>query len=550
MNAALAPLVRNFSTFGYLFGINESRSVDWLPDQALKQVITSLVTTADCPHPDAWARYFLIHLRAEDWGTLIPLLHSEAWQHPVKAVIDRFTQLNPCPNQPLQTIHARLVAEAHHPDIAQFLNTPTLYGKDLLTAYLQKPCWYAAKQFYTTKLVGSSLHARHSLEDCFQILEEWVSQPQRLLKAFRFEQQETSVKTYAEKKLQGVLQKVIADTALDVCSNWSLLRYLSRKELLEALTAKGQTKPEIDHYCLLWDCFQEVYQTKQICQQQLPPPTEQQLEQMAQHYQHYRGQSEQPVAEGLAVCIQAVRAYRNPKAVLERAWQHSSEVFHDPLTELIYQEEIHQVRTLLEHCLWDLTDEVRAIFYLWFGLELSLPKILEIVGTSAGLQNLQQLLRQIKYHRKHLLTSLLKKLFQQYPDYCGDQSEKHSISQQVLIALDDVLKRLCKHHLHKHLENQLHQLNSQQRLILSLRYQEQRSMLDIEKCLESSGIELHLECDHIMRDLVGSLQQWLEIHPKIPVSYSNKIEDHLSEFIHEWLTESTMFELGGKSQLC
>ncbi len=93
MNVAFAPLVRSFSSFGYLFSINESVSVNWIADTALKQVITNLVTTAPCPQPDVWARYFLLQVRAEDWVTLIPLLHPEAWQHPVKAAIAQFRRI-------------------------------------------------------------------------------------------------------------------------------------------------------------------------------------------------------------------------------------------------------------------------------------------------------------------------------------------------------------------------------------------------------------------------------------------------------------------------
>jgi hypothetical protein len=550
MNVAFAPLVRNFSSFGYLFSINESVSVDWIADPALKQLITNLVTTAPCPQPDAWARYFLLQVRAEDWITLIPLLHPDAWQHPVKAAIAHFAQINPIPNQPVQAIHAQLVVESHHPDIAPFLDAPTVYSQNLLIAYLQKPCWYAAKGFYDTKVALSSLHSRHSLEDCFQIAVEHISQPQRLLRAFRFEHEHTSVKTYAEKKLQGLLRRAIADTALDACSNWSLLRYLSRKELLEALTAKGLLKSQIDHHCLLWSCFQEVYQTQQIRQNQLPPPTEQQLEQMAQRYQHYHGKTEQSVSEGLSVCIQAVRAYRHPQAVLERAWQQSGDGELDPLAELIYQEEIHQVRMLLEQCLCEFSDTVRAIFYLWFGLEISLPEILEVIGSTTGLQNSQQLLRQIKNHRKHLLASFLKKLHQQQPDYFQDNPQKPLISQNALQALENALKRTCKQNLYDYLENQLQALSPQHRLILFLRYQEQLSMSDIETYTESSALDLLVQGEQIMTNLVGGLKQLLETDLKILDNHSRLIEDALTHFIHDWLNDRHSFELGGDFLPC
>ncbi len=544
MNTALAPLVRDFSTFGYLFGTNQATSVDWIADQSLRKLVTNLVTIAPYYQPDAWARYFLIHLRADDLVLLMPSLHPESWQHPVKVAIDNFTQVNPLPNQPVQGIYAQL-EEAANSDITQFLETPMPYAKDLLSAYLQKPCWYTAKKFYVTKVVWSSLHHRYSLEDCFQILGEQVSQPKRLLKAFRFDHEHTSIKIYAEMKLQGVLQKAIADAALDACSNWSLLRYLSRRELVEALTVKEYAKPQINHYCLVWDCFKEVYQTKQIRQNQLPPPTQLQLEQIEQRYQKYQGKVEQPIAESLSVCIQAVRAYRHPNAMLERAWQHSCEVQPDPLAELINQEEIHQVRTLLEYYLLELADEVRAVFYLWFGLEVPLASILKIMGATAELQSPHQLLQHIKSDQKYLLILLLGKLQQQYPEHFVAQPGKPLIGKPTLIALDESLKRLCQDRLHRYLGEKLQQLNCQQRMNLS--HQKELTTTEVQRGIGAVTIDQSNLNENTTDILIDSLKQWLETHLKIPISDSRHIEDHLRDFIHQWLSEYAIFETGGQS---
>jgi hypothetical protein len=544
MNAALTKIVRDFSTFGYLFGPNRAKLVDWIADQSLKKLVTNLVAVAPWSQPDAWARYFLVHLRANDLVSLVPLLHPESWQHPVKVAIDSLIQVNPLPNQPMQGIDAQLAA-ASSPDITQFLDTPTPYAKDLLTAYLQKPCWYTAKQFYDTKVAWSSLHHRYSLEDCFQILGEQVSQPKRLLKAFRFDREHTSVKTYAEKKLQGVLRKAIADTALDACSNWSLLRYLSRKELVEALTAQGFTKPQINQYCLVWDCFQEVYQTKQIRQNQLPPPTQLQLEQIEQRYQKYQGKIEQSISASLSVCIQAVRAYRHPNAVMERTWQHSLEVQPDPLAALIDQEEIHQVRIRLEHCVLELSAEARASFYLWFGLELPVTSILEIMGPTAELQHPHQLLQRIKSAKRYILTAWLKKLRQQYPEYFSDQTGESLINKQTLIALDESLKQLCQDRLHRYLADKLKQLNCQQRPKLS--YRKELITTGVKCSMGAITIDQANPNENNMNILVCSLKRWLETDLKIPVNDDCNIEDHLRDFIHQWLSEYDIFETGDKS---
>jgi hypothetical protein len=544
MNAALTKIVRDFSTFGYLFGPNRAKSVDWIADQSLKKLVTNLVAVAPWSQPDAWARYFLIHLQSDDLVLLMPLLHPESWQHPVKAAIDRFTQVNPLSNQPMQSINAQLVA-ASSPDIAQFLDRPTPYAKDLLTAYLQKPCWYTAKQFYDTKVARSILHHRYSLEDCFQILNEQASQPNRLLKAFRFDREQTSVKAYAAKKLQRALPKAIAGTALEACSNWSLLRYLSHKELMAALSAKGLTQPQIDHYGLVWDCFQEVYQTRQNRHNQLPPPTQRQLAQMAQRYRNYQGDPEPPIAASLAVCSQAVRAYRHPNAIMVRAWQHLGEDQPDPLAALIDQEEIQQVRTLLEYYLLGLTDAVRAVFYLWFGLELPLASILNIMGITGELRYPQQLLQYIKSDQRYILILLLERLHQQHSDRFVAPPGKPLIGKQILVALDEVLKQLCQDRLHCYLAEQLQQLNYQQRLILSAR--KELIATGDKHCRSTTTIDPLERNENTVDILIGRLKQWLEIHLKIPISDSCKIENNLRDFIHQWLSEYDVFETGGKS---
>jgi hypothetical protein len=537
MNEVLTKIVQDFSTFVYLFGTDPAPAIDWIADQSLKKLVTNLVATAPYPQPDAWARYFLIHLRADD------LPHPESWQHSVKVAIDNFTQVNPLPNQPMQGIYAQLAAAANHPSITQFVDTPTPYAKDLLTAYLQKPCWYTAKGFYNTKVAWSSLHHRYSLEDCFQLLSEQVSQPKRLLQAFRFDREQTSVKAYAEKKLQKMLRKVVADSALDPCSNWSLLRYLSRKELIAALSGKGYTKRQISHYCLVWDCFQEVYQTKQIRWNQLPPPTPLQLEQMQQRYRQYQGESEQSIAASLSVCIQAVRAYRNPKTVMERAWQQSEEVQSEPLAELIHQEEIHQVRTLLEYYLLGLADEVRAVFYLWFGLELPLASILEIIGTTDKLRYPHQLLQHIKSDQRYILILLLEKLQQQHPDCFVVQPGKSLISNQTLIAFDESLKRLCQDRLHSYLAEQL---NYHRRMSSSLGDRKALVTTRVERYVSTVVIEQAIPNENTIDILIDSLQQWLVTHLKISIDATRKIENYLRDFIHQWLSEYDIFEPGGK----
>ncbi len=524
MNAAKTILVHDFSSLGHLVEIDDRLTVNWIPIAPLRALMMALITVAPCTHPDAWARYFLICLRGAELDGGIPWRQVRSRPEQGETAIAHFPARHPHPM--VERISREISAAPSQPQLTQFLANHEAFATRLLTAYLQKSCWYLAQGFYQTRVARSSLRRQYSLEDCFQVLDEIACKPKPLLKSFRLDQVSTTVKTYAERKLKGRLQKVVLNAALDSCSDWSLLRYLSRKELAESLRASGYSTAQINQYSLVVDCFREVYQTQQVRQNALPPPTAAQLAQIAQCYQHYRRGAvavlKASVAESLSICIRAVRAYRHPEVILERAWHDASENTQDPLAELIYGEEVRQVKMLLEQCFLELPKDIRSVFYLWFSLDLSWEEIQPCVGLSLGHRPVPSLIRHCKYHKRDLLVSFIKKIQQHYPEHPGVNLSAQSVSKQTFLVLDDCLRQLCADALSQQLANL-----AQRQGTASLRIQIQVHAPNAS----------HTVAIAILQRMQIDFKDWLESYLQLDLGKDQSIDQRLDDFVEQWLRE-------------
>ncbi|NJN49435.1 MAG: sigma-70 family RNA polymerase sigma factor [Alkalinema sp. RL_2_19] len=121
-----------------------------------------------------------------------------------------------------------------------------------LTAYLQEPCYWVAQQ------IGQRLRlTSYSIADYFQMNN---SEIRRVLKAYSSDRG-NSLKSYASVILSNALKDQLRQRkAADICSNWSLLRKISKKRLREALDRAGVMEPEASQYEFAWVCFKEIYQ--------------------------------------------------------------------------------------------------------------------------------------------------------------------------------------------------------------------------------------------------------------------------------------------------
>jgi RNA polymerase sigma factor (sigma-70 family) len=113
-----------------------------------------------------------------------------------------------------------------------------------LSAYLQETCFWAVNRVMPR--VGS---IQMKLSDCFQAA---ISDVPKLLAAFDTSKP-TGLKAYANTVFSNGLRDCLRQRReIDFCSEWGLLQKISRKRLLDALTANNFDQKLCDRYYVAW----------------------------------------------------------------------------------------------------------------------------------------------------------------------------------------------------------------------------------------------------------------------------------------------------------
>lgn len=181
-----------------------------------------------------------------------------------------------------------------------------------LHAYLQEPCYWA-----TQRIIQRFSHGSWTLADGFQTA---IAHTPSILKRYRPDYG-SDLRAYAQTAFGNVIRDQLRQQHdVNICSDWGLLRRLSRVQILRSLEAAGiaQTESAI----LLWQCFKATCRPDpQHSVRALPPPTVNQLAQMAARYNRLRVQLSPmpPRLEGeelvdkLQQIAEAARAHLVPK---------------------------------------------------------------------------------------------------------------------------------------------------------------------------------------------------------------------------------------------
>jgi RNA polymerase sigma factor (sigma-70 family) len=121
-----------------------------------------------------------------------------------------------------------------------------------LSAYLQETCYWVARRMATNQRnVGW-------LADFFQIA---IVRVPKILRYFKPEYR-SSLKKYAELGFENSLKDWLRlQQQVEICSDWALLRRLSRKRLRQSLQQAGWNAETIFQYTLAWECYQELTAT-------------------------------------------------------------------------------------------------------------------------------------------------------------------------------------------------------------------------------------------------------------------------------------------------
>ena len=128
---------------------------------------------------------------------------------------------------------------------------PSGIAREHLIAYLQEACFWS-----TRKTISSFQSTQYSLPDGFQIA---IAGIDKVLKGFDSDRG-FSLKGYASITFCNLIREILRQRQeIDICSEWSLLRKLSKKRLTESLQNAGLSADIVDKYVLAWYCFKNIY---------------------------------------------------------------------------------------------------------------------------------------------------------------------------------------------------------------------------------------------------------------------------------------------------
>ena len=555
-------IIREFSTFRILEDRNGRKIPVLKSDRELERIIDSLVSDAALvANKDAWARYFLLVGRQNDPQLAASLSISAPSDCSLQHIIKRLVELAPEPNKEVQVVYLQLLARQNDQRIANFLNNPVPSAEKLLSAHLQKICWYAAKDFYEKRIQFSNLRYQYPPEECLQIASLRASEPIKLLKNFNFEYRRITIKSYAEKRLWGIIYDKIRSQNLEAktksLSDEGILRTLAKKELIEALRVTNNHQLEITYYCLAWQCYKEIYQPIQINQNQLAPPTREQLQQIADRYNQRRQEFKISKAIGLddiqvilKTCVQVVRTYRSSDSFTVRTHDDSSNLMSDPLNvmmqeeeTLMQNEEMSQVRSIVARAFAELPDVAQKTLKLWFGLGLTQSDILILLGQVLGLQQQYQVSRRINQYKKSLIKALFQELKEKYPDLFKDKNRIDEIITQMQEPIDECLRQYCINFFYQPLENRLQLFEQEEKLFLRLYYRQHLQEQQLGEQLQVLGSEVPTKLVKLEQSLQTVFKQWVETTLDVALGLCSSADQKLASFIKTWLQEHATLEV-------
>lgn len=279
-----------------------------------------------------------------------------------------------------------------------WLTSPANMVEQHLSAYLQEPCYWAAQQ-----MVKRFTSVQYKLPDYFQ---SGITEVNTVLKGFN-SSRGASLKTYAGIVFPSLLRDVLRQRQeADLCTNWTLLRKISKKRLIEALQNVGLSPTSIAQYRLAWACFNEIY--IQPAADLKTKPEQEMWAAVAALYNVERLHqlsisstvSAEAIEQWLSSCITAVRTYLHPPIAslnAPKSEQSSGELQDDLtvhlseslLTEMIAQEEEEnrqaqqvQVHSVLTTALEKLQTESQELMRLYYQQGLTQQQIMQQLNLS------------------------------------------------------------------------------------------------------------------------------------------------------------------------
>ncbi|MDZ8226270.1 sigma-70 family RNA polymerase sigma factor [Nostoc sp. ChiVER01] len=291
-----------------------------------------------------------------------------------------------------------------------------------LLAYLQEPCYWAA-----SKTFAKFNFSQYILADYFQMA---IAEVETILKDFNLEKS-SSLKAYAMMAIPSRLRDILRQRReADICTNWALLRKVSKKLLSEALNEAGLSQSAIAQYRLAWTCFNELYVQKQLGgNSQLPEPNRQLWEAIANLYNYQRqSQITQPTEQRNAETIEQwltqtalyVRAYLFPPVKSLNAFEQNDDTTvtfdlpdpssQEPMANMIAEEDIQnrqnqisQMSNVMLKALQNMDVKSQEVLKLYYEQELTQQQIMQQLQMSQPTVS-----RRLVKGRESILAALIK----------------------------------------------------------------------------------------------------------------------------------------------
>lgn len=198
----------------------------------------------------------------------------------------------------------------------QWQEQPQSIAKAHLLAYLQEACYWVAYKAGT-----SFTSTQYGVADCFQMA---IAHLDKVLKGFNAEQG-FALKSYASAAFSSLIRDRLRQRQeVDICTDWSLLRKVSQKRLVAALTEQGLGETDIERHLLVWRAYQLIYvPTQSGSSRRLSAPDAATWEAITQQANADRSSLTEPgasfspaqIESQIAIAAKAVRSYLYPSAV-------------------------------------------------------------------------------------------------------------------------------------------------------------------------------------------------------------------------------------------
>lgn len=491
-------IIQKFSTFLSFGDKNSGKFLLWQADPRLERQMQGIAKTNLDAQADFWARYFLKIAKGI---------------YPISDTVGENT--------------------------SQFVFSSVMAGKHL-SAYLQEACLWTAQKLYR-KL--TFLRHKYSIEEYFQIGNSVANPPAKILGSFNFEYPQANIEGYAKTIIIRAVKNQIYQQDVEAkrtkFSDYGLLKDLSNKELKESLAFANINQQQMNLYCLVCQCFNEIYQPSDgSISRSLEAPNQTQIQDITSCYNQRCSQlnwniklsTPEEIQEILITCIRLAREYRTRRFVpLEDKDKNVTDFKPNLLDIVIEEEERNEIYLLVYRLFTELSDISQVILTLWLGLNLTQTEIAMVLQDKyPELQKQYQIARQLGKISKILLKNFINEWNQVNPENLINDDKN---TEYIKESLMNCLQLYCQRRLVNLLTKIKNQFNRDEKVLI-LAKNNDSSMEKLTKIFKNSTSEVSKRRVELRQSLELAFENELESTMHLNKNSLFAVKCKISEFIN------------------